>query len=109
VARLEVGEQSGERLGGAFGAEGDGVTVHRLRPRADRDQQGVVVERGPAADDHPSRIGVDLAQGVLHERGAELTRDRVERMAGGVTQAERLGDRHRAVHELGLGSEQRHA
>ena len=46
---------------------------------------------------------------VADHRGAEVARDVGERMVRGVPEAERLGNRHRPVHEIGLGSEQRHA
>ena len=109
VPLLEVGQQPGQGLRRAVGAERDGVPVDGHASRAYGHEQGVEGERGAVARGDVAPHGIDLLERAAHELGAEVADDLGERVVGGVAEAEGLGDLQRSVDEVRLGGEQRHA
>jgi hypothetical protein len=78
-------------------------------PCAARDDERVVRDPVAAARDDAMLGALDAGEGAGDEPHVEVGGDRGERDGAGMGDREGLGDRHRAVVEIGFGSEQRDA
>jgi hypothetical protein len=107
VAALDVLHQTAHGLGVAGPPEGGRTLERRLGARAKRDEKGVPTELQPAGGAHGVRVGVHRLEPVDDALGADVAGDRVERVAAGDRERERVGDTERPVRQLVLGCEER--
>ncbi len=107
VALVDVGEQAAEHVGVAARLPGD-RTGHAIdRDRAHRHQQRVEAQGLAAGQPHLARCVVDADQRVVHEPGAGLGGEGLQRDLEGVAHGEGLGHRERPVDEMRMRRDER--
>ena len=106
AAALGLGEQASEGVAVGGAAKGEHTGKRWPGQGAARDRERVVGDLRAVAG--PSQVGVGVDRGELAEgeAGRGGLGDRGELEVMGAAGVERLGDRERAVPELGLGCEQ---
>ena len=107
IAALDVLHDAVHGIGVVRAPEGGRARERRLGARAERDQQRVVAQLTPTGRLHGVRLGVHGLQAVDDTLEVKVARDRVERVAAGDRERERVGDADRPVRELVVGGEQR--
>jgi len=107
VALLEIAQEAAVYLLVAVRRPRQGPDERGLAAGADGDHQGVVGQPFAGARDRRAGPVVHLDERAGNEAGPEVLGDRVEAVALRMPARERLGDRHRPVHELLLRGQQR--
>ena len=106
---LEVGEQPvvGQRRG--VSGERDRAGERGAVPRADGEDELVVVERAGLGQAHGMALGVHRHHGVGDELGTDAIREVSEGVPGHMVRRERFGRAQRMQLDIALGRDERHA
>ena len=99
-------EHAGEHRHVLRAGENERARSGERSPRANRDDERVVLEPIPAARHRDAIAVVNGGQHPCDELGVAVTSDLGERRRGRATETERFGHRRRAVQKLGAGREQ---
>ena len=107
VALVEIAQQSAEELGVGLRGPGEHLPKGGFAAGPDCDQQRIVGQALARAGDRNATLSIDLDQRVPDELGVGVRGDIPQWVVVRAPAAERFGDRHRTVNEVGVSREQR--